>query len=89
MTKGKLPLRRPKLSKNHKRRRIKLENYMKLIGIDMIENSNYIRKIPSEKVPRDADRYWQGAEYHRFSTLEECIKDNTWVYTAKIRFWGQ
>ena len=37
-----ITLRRPKLSKNHKRRRIKLKNHMRIIGIGMIENSNQI-----------------------------------------------
>ena len=42
-TKGLLPLRRPKLSKNHNRRRMKLKYiYMNLIGGRMIGNYNYI-----------------------------------------------
>ena len=43
ITKGLPPLRRPKLSKNKKIRRMKFrKNYMKLIDIVMIGNSNYI-----------------------------------------------
>ena len=39
-------------------------------------------------VTGDVERYRQGAEYHRFVTLEDCIKDYPWGYTGKIRFWG-
>ena len=42
--KGLPPLRRPKLSKKHKRRRMRLKNYIWLIGCGMIGNSNYIGK---------------------------------------------
>ena len=42
ITRGIPPLSRPKLSKKHKRRRKKLKNYMKQIGIGMIVNANYI-----------------------------------------------
>ena len=42
ITKGLTPLRRPKPSKNHIRRRIKLKNYTKIIRIGMIGINNYI-----------------------------------------------
>ena len=42
ITKGLPPLRRQKLSKNHKKKMMKSKKYMKLIGIGMFENSNYI-----------------------------------------------
>ena len=38
ITKGLPPLRRPKISKNHRIRRKKLKKYMELIGIGMIGN---------------------------------------------------
>ena len=45
ITKGITPLRRPKPSKNHNKKMMKLKrNYMKLIGIGTIVNSNYIGK---------------------------------------------
>ena len=40
--KGLPPRRRQKIGKNHKRRRMKLKKYMKLIGGGMIGYSNYI-----------------------------------------------
>ena len=45
ITKGLTPLRRTKISKKHKIRRMKLKNYMNLIGIVMIGNRNYIGTI--------------------------------------------
>ena len=51
-TKGLPQLRRPNLSKNHKIRRMEFKKHMKLIGIIIIGNSNYIgskSKIKSEK----------------------------------------
>ena len=42
VTKGLPPPRRTKLSKNHKRRSMRFKNYMRLIGIGMIGNYNYI-----------------------------------------------
>ena len=39
------PLRRPKISKNQKRRSTKLKSYMKLISGGIIGNSNYIGTI--------------------------------------------
>ena len=44
ITKGLSTLRRPKLSKNSQEKIVKIifKNYMKLIGIGMIRNSNYI-----------------------------------------------
>ena len=48
MTKGLPPLRRQKLSKNHKRKMMKLKrNYTLLTGIGIIGNSNYIGTILS------------------------------------------
>ena len=42
---GLTPLKRTKLSKKHKKRRIIFKrNYMKLIGVGMIGNSNCIEK---------------------------------------------
>ena len=44
--KGLPPLRRPKLSKKHKKNRMKFKNiYMKLISGGIIGNSNYIGTI--------------------------------------------
>ena len=43
ITKGLPPLRRPKLSKKSQEKEDEIKkNYMKLIGIGMIVNSNYI-----------------------------------------------
>ena len=42
ITGGLSPLRRPKLSKKHKRKMMKLKIYMKLIGGGIIGYSNYI-----------------------------------------------
>ena len=45
ITNGLTPLRRPKLSKKSQEKEDEiLKNYMKLIGIGMIGNSNYIGK---------------------------------------------
>ena len=42
ITKGLPPLRIPKLCKNHKIMRMKLKNSMRLIGIGIIGDPNYI-----------------------------------------------
>ena len=47
ITKGLPPLRRPKLSKKAQDKQDEKKNYMKLIGIGMIGNSNYIGTILS------------------------------------------
>ena len=43
ISKGLPPLRRPKISKKAQDKEDEIKNYMKIIGIWMIRNANYIR----------------------------------------------
>ena len=84
ITKGLVSLSRPKLSKNHKRSRMKLKNYMKLKGGGMIENSNYIGTSLNESIQEiKLKRKYPIQFLHKY--INKVGKKYHWVGHSKLK----
>ena len=80
ITKRLPPLRRPKLSKKHKRRSMKLEkNCMNLIGIGMIGNSNYIGTSLSGSIQEFKSKGKTLFSFFNFLNINKGDRTSHWV----------